>query len=309
MTTPNIDASASTQTAITAPQQPANNKALLTQTREELTQATALSSGLDSTLRKCYGLNCMPPLRYVQNGVSLLSRRAIFRIQTARSITRHLEWDNDIFRTSLNDAETSLNLIGAIHGKLSVSEVLALILVAQEAEDYIRSASRFIDSELRECDAVQFNANSTADSDGIPDDEGIEYLPSSDYSVPSKLDLLSYGFDCLCNDLCREDLCKSTLIKEPSEFIETLRRLIDALRWLYPDVLDEQKEDLDAVLVRLGFIDKAFANGMTFKLNDIPSLNLILLDAREILISIAEEENLAYIKEKLGGNLDENSLH
>ena len=269
----------------------------LTQARQSLLKGGAASDTLAISIMKTYGTSGLVPERYLQNSTLLLARLSLRHAQAAQHKIRQLAWRSTAFAHVLTEIETSLELISACHERLTVSEVLALVMLVKEVKTHFDLAAELLEDALKREPVFAGSKRPELVEKPAPDSSPASY--DGDATLANRFDLLANAMIDL-RDMAneRED---NAVIADPAEFAGLIHRFRNTLLNFRGDLPEEQSARMDGVLGHIEFLDKLCAAGVEFAETDLPTILHILNEALCILIELADGLHLEGIKRKLGG--------
>lgn len=269
----------------------------LTQARQSLLKGGAASDTLAISIMKTYGTSGLVPERYLQNSTLLLARLSLRHAQAAQHKIRQLAWRSTAFAYALTEIETSLELISACYERLTVSEVLALVMLVKEVKTHFDLAAELLEDALKREPVSAGSKRAELIEKSAPDSPPASY--DGDATLANRFDLLANAMTDL-RDMAdeRED---NAVIADPAEFAGLIHRFRNTLLIFRGDLPVEQAARMDGVLGHIVFLDKLCAAGVEFAETDLPTILHILNEALCILIELADGLHLEGIKRKLEG--------
>jgi hypothetical protein len=269
----------------------------LTHARQSLLKGGAASDTLAISIMKTYGTSGLAPERYLQNSTLLLARLSLRHAQATQRKIHPLAWRSTTFTHALTEIETSLELISACHERLTVSEVLALVMLAKEVKAHFDLAAELLEDALKRETFFAGSKRPEPAEKTAPDSSPAAY--DGDATLANRFDLLANAMTDL-RDLADEQE-DNTIIADPAEFASLIHKFRNTLLNFRDDIPDEQADRIDGVLGHIIFLGKLCAAGIEFAETDLPTILHILNEALCILIELADDLHLEGIKRKLGG--------
>ncbi len=156
---------------------------------------------------------------------------------------------------------------------------------------------------------INSNEINTECHDSNEDEDDPDF--SADYTTPNRIDLIAGTLRAAMDQVnpMKGSNKKSALVRNPVGVAGVIRSLIKATKAINRDLSPDDDIDLDVAIGHLEFLDALFASGFVFKEKNVESTNLIF----EKIISIVAEAGdvlcVEHIKEKMGGDVEQNSLH
>jgi hypothetical protein len=127
-----------------------------------------------------------------------------------------------------------------------------------------------------------------------------------DSSISARFDLMATLAGMLIREIFGSEGSERLLEHDQADFCEHVRMLKKWLQRFRGEIQSNAfKERMQVAIRHLGFLDKLFANGVTFNANDVHSVDLIAEEIVAIIGELSDEISQFELKQKAGGDLDD----